>query len=516
MHGTSARSSSPRSGAPPPAAVPLERPPSGHLANGTIARVKATVERERKLTAAPGFQLPHLHGEPLPVRDLSSTYHDARDLRLAAAGITLRHRRERGQGAWQLKLPHGDDRLELEFEGAARTVPAQVTRLLAAHLRGARTAAVARLRTHRAGVLVRNGDRPLAEVTVDAVAVYEGRRVARRFEEIEVELVGGDTSDLQAIVRTLRRAGAAAADQRPKLFQALDLELPTPPRPPARGAPAGEHVAAALRAQYEAIVRHHPGTRLGTDPEELHQMRVATRRMRAILRAARPLLDPEWVASLRAELGWLGGALGPVRDLDVLVEHLRADAHLLGAADERAFLVLVAAVESEREADREHMLAALDEPRFVALVNRLEAETAAPPLLPGGPSLRTLAAKEFRRLREAMRALGDEPPDAALHAARIRVKRARYSAELAERSVGKGATAVIRDCKTLQDVLGDHQDAHVAEERIRALLTPRTKPAQAIAAGRVIQRQHERRRAARAEYPAAWRALKRDARGVFL
>ena len=47
-------------------------------------------------------------------------------------------------------------------------------------------------------------------------------------------------------------------------------------------------------------------------------MRVATRRMRAILRAARPLLDPEWVRSLRAELGWLGGALGPVRDLDVL------------------------------------------------------------------------------------------------------------------------------------------------------------------------------------------------------
>src|SRR5947207_1523387 len=69
--------------------------------------VKATLERERKLTAPPGFLLPHLPGEPLAARELSSTYHDTPGLRLAAAGITLRHRVERGRGAWQLKLPHG-------------------------------------------------------------------------------------------------------------------------------------------------------------------------------------------------------------------------------------------------------------------------------------------------------------------------------------------------------------------------------------------------------------------------
>jgi CHAD domain-containing protein len=479
--------------------------------------VKATVERERKLTAPPGFRLPHLHGEQLPDRDLSSTYHDTRDLRLAAGGVTLRYRSERNTGAWQLKLPHGADRLELEFEGGARGVPAEVTALLAAHLRGARPVAVARLRTHRAGVLVRDGDRDIAEVTIDAVAVYEGRRVARRFEEIEVELVDGDDADMRAIVRTLHRAGAAdSADPRPKLFQALDIQPPAPEPPPARSAPAGEHVAAALRAQYAEIVRHHPGTRLGDDPEELHQMRVATRRMRAILRAARPLLDPEWVASLRAEVGWLGGALGPVRDLDVLLEHLRADAHLLGGADEQTFLALLAALESEREADRERLLACLDEPRFVALVKRLEAETAAPPLVDAGGSLRDLARREFRRLRKAARALGADPPDADLHATRIRVKRARYAAELAERSAGRAVAPVIRDCKALQDVLGDHQDATVAEARIRALVGPRTPTDRAVAAGRVIERQHERRRVARAAYPNAWRTLERDARGVFL
>jgi CHAD domain-containing protein len=480
--------------------------------------VKATIERERKLTAAPGFRLPDdLPGEALPERELSSTYYDTSDHRLAAAAITLRYRSEPGRdGAWQLKLPHDGDRLELEYEGAARRVPAEVLELLTAHLRGRRPAPVARLRTRRAGVLVRDGERAVAEVVTDAVDVFEGRRIVRRFDEIEVELVDGDAAAMRAIVRRLHRAGAADSDARPKLFQALDLPAVRPPSRPRRRAPAKEHVAAALREQYAAIVRHDPGTRLGRDPEELHQMRVATRRMRAILRAAGPLLDPEWVQSLRAEVGWLGGALGPVRDLDVLVDHLKADAHVLGATDERAFLVLLRSLESEHDADRAAMLAVLRERRFVTLIDRLERETKAPPLTAAGESLRALAAREFRRLRKRVRALGDHPPDADLHAARIAVKRARYAAELAERSVGKAATVVIRDLKLLQDVLGDHQDAAVAEDRIRALVKPRTSAATAIAAGRVIERQHERRRAARAAFPEAWRAVERDAETVFL
>jgi CHAD domain-containing protein len=477
--------------------------------------VKATLERERKLTAPPGFVLPPLPGDPLPARVLRSTYHDTPGLRLAAAGITLRHRVEHGRGVWQVKLPRGSDRLELEYEGGGRTVPAEVTALLTAHLRGAKPVAVARLRTHRSGVLVRSGGRALAEVVVDAVAVFEGRRITRRFEELEVELVDGTVSDLRGIVRQLRRAGAVEADLRPKLFQALDLPPPEPDARPARDAPAGEQVAAALRAQYRAIVRHDPGTRLGREPEELHQMRVATRRMRATLRAARPLLDSGWVRELRAELGWLGGALGPVRDLDVLVEHLRADAGALGGDDEAAFLTLILKLEAERAAGRDALRAAMTEPRYLVLVERLDADTRAPPAARSRRTLRDLAAPEFRRLRKAMRALGAHPPDEELHAARIAVKRARYAAELAERSAGRGATAFIRAAKVLQDVLGDHQDASVAEGRIRALVGPRAPAGQAIAAGRVIERQHERRRAARAAYPKAWRELERRADGVF-
>ena len=76
------------------------------------------------------------------------------------------------------------------------------------------------------------------------------------------------------------------------------------------------------------MLAHDPGTRLGTESEELHQMRVATRRLRAFQRAGSELLDPEWSESVRDELKWLGGALGTVRDLDVLVEHLTAEVEL--------------------------------------------------------------------------------------------------------------------------------------------------------------------------------------------
>ena len=83
-------------------------------------------------------------------------------------------------------------------------------------------------------MLVRDGDRAVAEVVTDAVDVFEGRRIMRRFDEIEVELVDGDAAEMRAIVRRLQRAGAAESDSRPKLFQALDLPAVRPPPRPRR------------------------------------------------------------------------------------------------------------------------------------------------------------------------------------------------------------------------------------------------------------------------------------------
>lgn len=83
--------------------------------------------------------------------------------------------------------------------------------------------------------------------------------------------------------------------------------------PPDPGGAETATLQAMIAVQLGRILAHDPGARLGDDPEDVHQLRVATRRLRAFLRAARPLLEKSWAEDLRAEPGWLGGALGPVR-----------------------------------------------------------------------------------------------------------------------------------------------------------------------------------------------------------
>ena len=119
------------------------------------------------------------------------------------------------------------------------------------------------------------------------------------------------------------------------------------------------------------MLAHDPGTRLGTDLEELHQMRVATRRLRAFLRAGNELVDPEWSSRVRDELKWLGGVLGPVRDLDVLTEHLASEIETLG--DDRAGgRKLLRTLERNRRTARRRLLAALGSERYFALLDTLE------------------------------------------------------------------------------------------------------------------------------------------------
>jgi CHAD domain-containing protein len=265
-----------------------------------------------------------------------------------------------------------------------------------------------------------------------------------------------------------------------------------------------------IAEQVAELIAHDPGTRLGEDPEELHQTRVATRRLRAVLRAARPLLDETWAESLRTELSWLGGALGPVRDLDVLLGRLREEIDGLEPAERDAAAPFLEQLEEERASARAAMLEAMSSPRYAELLTRLEVAAVAPRARAAEISLEDIAAREFRKLRKAVRSLPSDPSDDELHAVRIRGKRARYAAELAEGVVGKPARRVVQDAKRLQDVIGEHQDAVVAEERIRGLLDRAAGPRAHFAAGRLVERERERRRQARAEFPEAWARLEKS------
>jgi CHAD domain-containing protein len=460
------------------------------------------VEREVKLIPGEGFELPTL-GEPQPSRDFVSTYLDTADLRLARHGVTFRHRVEDGAGVWQLKLPQGDARIELEEAGPPARPPKRLLELLLAYRRRGELVRVARLRTRRS---VQRADG--AEILDDSVAVLEGQRVTSRFRELEVELVDGDEKALRRLEQALREAGAESGDFTPKLYRVLDLAYPPeslqlPPDP----APV-DVLRAALLEQYASLLAHDPGTRLGSDPEDLHQMRVATRRARAYLRAAKPLLDSDWAKELRDELGWLGSELGPARDLDVLLEHLREEVGALGD-DGRPLAGLVGSVELEHAAARSAAVGALTDDRYLALLDRLEdVEPVVDPDAEG--SLADLWWKQFKRTRKAFRDLGPNSSDEELHAARILVKRARYSAELAEHELGKPGEKFVAAAKRLQDVLGDHQDAVVAEARFGEWAKENEGAAGAVE--RLLERERARREQAREEWPGRWGGLEKRAR----
>jgi CHAD domain-containing protein len=241
------------------------------------------------------------------------------------------------------------------------------------------------------------------------------------------------------------------------------------------------------------------------DPDAVHDLRVALRRTRAVLRAARDLFDPDWVDRLRDELKWLGGELGQVRDLDVLIAHLRSERDEVGPDA----TPVIRRLERERKAARRRAVAALDSGRYLELLDDLRIAVDYPPVQKPDLDLSRVASKEFAKLRREVAALGQSPTDEALHQVRIRGKRARYAAELAEPVVGKPATKFVKAAKRFQDVVGEHQDAVVAERRIRAFAQSADA---AFGAGRLVERERARRARMRAAFPAVWKRLERRGR----
>ncbi|HEX9154329.1 MAG TPA: CYTH domain-containing protein, partial [Nitrospira sp.] len=249
--------------------------------------VRSTVEREIKLAVNDHFRLPHFPGTPLPRRQLTSTYYDTAGYDLAHAGITLRYRVARGTHAWQLKLPLINLRQELEIAGRQPDPPKTFRDLLLLHIGQRPLVPVATLRTWRTGVRVHQDNAPIADVTLDTVAVMKNGAVIQHLRELEIEQINGEDTTLREIERQLRRAGAETHDGRPKLFRALSLPAPGAEVQPGPDAPAAEHVRWALTHHVRWLFAHDPGTRFGREPESLHQMRVATRQLRAVLHAAK-------------------------------------------------------------------------------------------------------------------------------------------------------------------------------------------------------------------------------------
>jgi len=271
-----------------------------------------------------------------------------------------------------------------------------------------------------------------------------------------------------------------------------------------------EHVLTALRAQLQAVHAHERGARTGRDPEDLHEMRVAVRRLRAILRASRAMFERRWTEGLRGELEWLGTALGQVRDLDVLRESLQSRIKGLPAAERRIGAVLLGDVEKDCATARGSLRAALAGPRYRRLLRRLDGALRRPRVVTPDLSLPDVAAKEFEKLRAAVKDLPKHPTDEDLHAVRIKVKRARYAAELVGETAGRPAERFLEQAKEVQDLLGDHQDSVVLERRLRE--TPDRSGELRAVKRTLIKLERKRRKETRAAFREEWRKLKRRGR----
>jgi CHAD domain-containing protein len=192
--------------------------------------------------------------------------------------------------------------------------------------------------------------------------------------------------------------------------------------------------------------------------------------------------------------------LGDVRDLDVLLERLEAQASELGTEDAERARSLLVGLRDDRSRARRRLLTALRSDRYLTLLDDTGRTIEELEPTRSDASLDEVARLRFAKLREAVRSLPEDPADDELHAVRKKGKKARYAGELAN------WTKSVKRAKRLQDVLGEHQDAVVAAERLRELAVV-ASPEQALASGRLIEREQERRARARAEWPRAWKKL---------
>jgi inorganic triphosphatase YgiF len=489
--------------------------------------VKLAVEGSFAPTLAP--ERAGLAGiEELAPLDLRATYYDTPDLRLARNGITLRHRTgEADRAGWTLKLPdapgNSTSRDEVEMNGPGNMIPDRAEELVAAFVRTDALTPVARLRTRRRRWSLQDADgQQVAELVDDRVSVLQRGRVTERFRELEIEGKGLDRAGVERIARVLTENGAAEAPQVPKLVRALGPRAKAPPEVvvPDRikpGDPAGTAVRAAIARGVQRVMLNDPRVRLG-DIEALHQMRVGTRRLRSDLRTFRPLVDRDWADRLRDELRWLGSVLGDVRDLDVLLERLHAEADDLAPDLEPLFERL----EAERAEARGRLLGALRTARYLELLDRLVEAAAGPELTgaadaPAAKALPPLVRRSWNKLRKRARKLGADSTDQDYHRVRVLTKRARYGAEAVApalgRKRGKQAARFAGRASNLQDLLGEMQDSVVAGDRTLEIAGQQPRAGRFdLAAGRLIERELAGRRTGRQRYPDAWRRLNRKQR----
>jgi len=438
-----------------------------------------------------------------PPRRLVDSYLDCDEWRIARAGFVVRTRRRGRQDEVTLKdnRPAEGSGLRQRLEVTEVLPPSglaalghdgPVGRRLRAIVGSRRLREVLQVRTRRRPFALRVGGVDVAEIALDdtMIVVGTGQR-PMQLRRVEVEVHPDWLDALEPIVEQLRMACGLQPARLSKFeagLLALGEEIPgmpdLGPTDVSAQSTMGDLAFAVLRRQLAVVRAKEPGTRLGEDPEELHDMRVATRRLRAALSLFDAVL-PVRAQVFRAELGWLARLLGAVRDLDVQLEGLAslslADVHAPGvvAPDGHDPLVeLTALLNGEREAARTDMLNGLDSVRWDRLAKGLTAMAQQGPArrslatrVPAEIGLPELVLQRHHKVRKAAKRAKDSGVVTDFHALRIRCKRLRYALEFSSEVYDGKTSRFVRALTVLQDQLGEMQDAEVASLQLADLAT---------------------------------------------
>lgn len=439
--------------------------------------------------------------------------------------------------------------------GQADVVPDKLLAHLHVYLRGSGLAPVARLDTRRTTTALYGHDgvhlADLADDHVDAeVLAGAGQGAAqgadqaaaarkRQWREWELELVHGSPDLFPAAAACLAAAGARPAAHESKLGRALGEAWPHRPETaqdggaataerapseaaPAEAAPAAKKpgktkpnnkkpgktwpasavVAAYLGGQIDEMLAQDPRVRL-EEPDAVHAMRSAARRMRSALSVYRKLFGGAAVRRLRDELRWLGRILGTPRDAEVMLDRLRQ--HAAELPPEQAADVVKERVERELgtrfNAGYRKAQEVLLTDRYFRLLDDLEDFRAHPPVRPlasspGRKVAGKLVNRTVRRLRRAHKAAvgSAEGParDAALHQVRKDAKRVRHAAESVEPVYGKRAAKLAKAAHKQQTILGNHHDSVIARDLLGKLGSATDLPEPVASAYSSLLEQEER------------------------
>jgi CHAD domain-containing protein len=506
--------------------------------------VKAHQEVEWKYEVEAGASVPHLARLPKVEKvedprelELESVYFDTESRDLMRVGVTLRRRTGGDDEGWHLKLPRGaGDREELSEplrqRSAATTVPKPLRSLVQVHARGRKLVPVATLRNRRVvyRLLAKDGT-ALAEFCDDTVTATvpegDGSATSSSWREWEVELVEGSRKLLSAANELAITAGAKPAAAGSKLARARGLPASDRAelieREPSKRGPAGVVVLAHLRDQVDTLKAFDPEVRRD-QPDSVHKMRVAARRLRSALATFKPLLDAESSDDLRAELKWLAGILGEARDAEVMRDRITtmeaedaADVEADVEADAGAADDLSRELGARFRTAHLDVLRTLDSARYFRLLDSLDALLDSPSWTsaaqePARKVLPALVRRDWRRVKKraaaAKHSSTSVEQDAKLHQVRKASKRLRYDCESLSPVFGKSARKLGAAAEEVQDVLGQHQDSVVSQELLRELAAQAGLPGtSALVLGRLQLLEQEHAERSRTHYEAVWKQV---------